>query len=119
LRHGQAYYAGSCASATTGGFVAYESRLELARLLLADFDPQAERICAQPLRLAGRRRRGGALNVRVQGPGCIVGPMVRPESGHRINDLIDDAVSKGAKVVLGGRADDAAMVASARIRNLP
>ena len=53
-RHGQAHYSGSYASATTGGFVAYESRLELARLLLADFDPQVEQIYAQPFRLAAR-----------------------------------------------------------------
>ena len=44
----------SCASATTGGFVIYESRLELARLQLADFDPQVEQIYAQPFRLAAR-----------------------------------------------------------------
>lgn len=53
-RHGQAHYPGSYASATTGGFVIYESRLELARLLLADFDPQVEQIYAQPFRLAAR-----------------------------------------------------------------
>src|ERR1700722_14181401 len=44
--------------------------------------------------------------------GCVVGPMVRPESGHRINGLIEDAVSKGAKVVVGGPADDAVMAAT-------
>ena len=53
-RHGQAHYPGSYASATTGRFVVYESRLELARLLLADFDPQVEQIYAQPFRLAAR-----------------------------------------------------------------
>jgi hypothetical protein len=39
-RHGQAHYSGSYASATTGSFILYESRLELSRLLVADFDPQ-------------------------------------------------------------------------------
>ena len=53
-RHGQAHYSGSYASATTGGFVVYESRLELARLLLADFDPQVQQIYAQPFRLVAR-----------------------------------------------------------------
>jgi hypothetical protein len=53
-RQGQAHYPGSYASATTGGFVIYESRLELARLQLADFDPQVEQIYAQPFRLAAR-----------------------------------------------------------------
>jgi hypothetical protein len=32
----QAHYSGNYASATTGGHVLYESRLELARLLLAE-----------------------------------------------------------------------------------
>jgi TnsA endonuclease N terminal len=34
--------------------VVYESRLELARLLLADFDPRVEQIYAQPFRLVAR-----------------------------------------------------------------
>ena len=46
------------------------------------------------------------------GSGCVVGPMVRPESGDRINGLIEDAVSKGAEVVAGGPADNAAMAAT-------
>ena len=50
-RHGDAHYCGSYASATTGGSVIYESRLELAGLLLADFDPQIQHIYAQPFRL--------------------------------------------------------------------
>ena len=44
--------------------------------------------------------------------GCVVGPMGRPESGQRINSLIEDAVSKGAEVVDGGPADDAVMAAT-------
>ncbi len=52
--HGQAHYSGSYASATTGGPVVYESRLELARLLLADFDPGICGIYAQPCRLVAR-----------------------------------------------------------------
>ncbi|MDF2506178.1 MAG: aldehyde dehydrogenase [Microbacterium sp.] len=43
---------------------------------------------------------------------CIVGPMVRAESGPRINGLIDDALQKGATVVAGGHADGAAMSAT-------
>lgn len=43
---------------------------------------------------------------------CIVGPMIRPESGKRINDLIDDAVGKGAELVAGGHADGAVMSAT-------
>jgi acyl-CoA reductase-like NAD-dependent aldehyde dehydrogenase len=45
-------------------------------------------------------------------PETIVGPMVRPESGDRINALIDDAVGKGADVAVGGHADGAAMPAT-------
>jgi hypothetical protein len=47
-RQGQAHYSGWYWSATTGGHVIYESRLELARLLLADFDPGVVAIAAQP-----------------------------------------------------------------------
>jgi hypothetical protein len=47
-RQGQAHYSGWYWSATTGGHVVYESRLELARLLLADFDPHVAMIAAQP-----------------------------------------------------------------------
>ncbi|RWZ50823.1 aldehyde dehydrogenase [Labedella phragmitis] len=45
-------------------------------------------------------------------PSCIIGPMVRAESGDRINGLIDDAVEKGATVVVGGHADGASMAAT-------
>lgn len=45
---GQAHYSGWYWSATTGGHVVYESRLELARLLLADFDPEVAKVAAQP-----------------------------------------------------------------------
>jgi hypothetical protein len=47
-RQGQAHCSGWYWSATTGGHVVYESRLELARLLLADFDPRVTSIAAQP-----------------------------------------------------------------------
>jgi hypothetical protein len=49
---GQPHYAGIYWSATTNGHVVYESRLELARLLLADFDPAIVSIVAQPFQLA-------------------------------------------------------------------
>jgi TnsA-like endonuclease N terminal len=58
---GQAHYPGFYWSATAGGHVIYESRLELARLLLADFDPDVVMIAAQPFLLraavGGRVRR--------------------------------------------------------------
>jgi acyl-CoA reductase-like NAD-dependent aldehyde dehydrogenase len=43
---------------------------------------------------------------------CVVGPMIQPASGTRINGLIDDAVAKGAELVVGGHADGAAMSAT-------
>lgn len=46
--HGQRHYAGTYWSATMRDHVIYESRLELARLLFADFDPSVFRIVAQP-----------------------------------------------------------------------
>lgn len=58
---GQRHYSGSFWSATESGLVLYESRLELARLLFADFDRSVHGIVAQPFLLEeeidGRRRR--------------------------------------------------------------
>ncbi len=48
---GQKHYSGTYWSATCDGHVIYESRLELARLLLADFDPAVTGIVAQPMLL--------------------------------------------------------------------
>ncbi len=45
---GQQHYSGSYWSTTESGHVIYESRLELSRLLLADFNPGVRRIKAQP-----------------------------------------------------------------------
>jgi hypothetical protein len=45
---GQCHYSGAYWSATKGEHVIYESRLELSRLLLADFDPAVSHIVAQP-----------------------------------------------------------------------
>lgn len=50
-RAGQKHYSGTYWSATEGRHVVYESRLELARLLFADFDRSVFRICAQPFLL--------------------------------------------------------------------
>src|SRR5947209_6549626 len=50
---GRLRYSGWYWSATTGGHVVYESRLELARILLADQDSTVVSIAAQPLLLEG------------------------------------------------------------------
>ncbi|WP_151446133.1 aldehyde dehydrogenase [Lacisediminimonas profundi] len=47
-----------------------------------------------------------------KGVACVVGPMVARESGKRLNSMIDDAVSKGAKLAAGGHADGAMMPAT-------
>ncbi|MGJ9374204.1 aldehyde dehydrogenase [Nesterenkonia sp. CF4.4] len=47
-----------------------------------------------------------------QDPSCVIGPMFKAESGDRINQLIDDALAKGATLVTGGRADGAKMSAT-------
>ncbi|GLV77082.1 TnsA-like heteromeric transposase endonuclease subunit [Streptomyces hygroscopicus] len=48
---GQKHYSGTYWSATMRDHVIYESRLELARLLFADFDPSVRDIVAQPFLL--------------------------------------------------------------------
>ena len=48
---GQKHYSGTYWSSTLGDHVIYESRLELANLIAADFDPHVERIAAQPFLL--------------------------------------------------------------------
>ncbi|PYC87577.1 hypothetical protein C7C46_04080 [Streptomyces tateyamensis] len=53
-RHGDKHFSGAYASTTMGKLVVHESRLELARLLLADFDPLVHHIYAQPFRLVAR-----------------------------------------------------------------
>jgi hypothetical protein len=51
---GQPHYSGMYWSATMRAHVVYESRLELARLLLADFDRTVVNIVAQPFQLSAR-----------------------------------------------------------------
>ncbi|MEV5363582.1 TnsA-like heteromeric transposase endonuclease subunit [Streptomyces cellulosae] len=48
---GQKHYSGTYWSATMRDHVIYESRLELSRLLFADFDPSVHGIVAQPFML--------------------------------------------------------------------
>jgi salicylaldehyde dehydrogenase len=48
----------------------------------------------------------------VQNPNCVIGPMINPASGVRINDMLQDALNKGAKLVCGGVANGAVMPAT-------
>jgi hypothetical protein len=45
---GRKHYSGWYHASTTGRMVAYESRLELARILIADFASDVTEIAAQP-----------------------------------------------------------------------
>jgi hypothetical protein len=70
-----------------GALVAYESRLELARIQLADFDPAVVEIAAQPSQLTGRD--GGVLRRHVpdllrRAGGSVVVVDVRP--AHRLDN---------------------------------
>jgi len=76
---GQAHYPGYYWSATSGGHVIYESRLELARLLLADFDPDVTAIAAQPFllrALAGVRVRRHVPDFLLLHAGRLADPAV-------------------------------------------
>lgn len=59
--YGQRHYSGTYWSATMQDHVIYESRLELTRLIYADFDPEVTSIVAQPFLIEavvdGERRR--------------------------------------------------------------
>jgi len=61
--HGQSHYAGWYWAATTGGLVCYESRLELARLLMADHDRSTSWIIAQPFLIETMTARGRRRHV--------------------------------------------------------
>jgi hypothetical protein len=50
---GRRHYSGWYWAVSTGGHVVYESRLELARIVLADRDPDVAVFAAQPVWLAG------------------------------------------------------------------
>jgi hypothetical protein len=81
-RYGQAHYSGWYWSSTTGGHVVYESRLELARLLLADFDAGVAGIAAQPFCVAaesgGVRRRHVPDFLLLHGDGAATVVNVKP-----------------------------------------
>ena len=68
---GQRHLPGWYWSATTGGHLVYESRLELARLLLADFDPEVVGIAAQPFLVQDADRRSHLIEVTDKGQALI------------------------------------------------
>jgi len=74
--HGQQHFPGFYWSATMSGHVIYESRLELARLLYADFDPAVKSVAAQPFLLTaqvgGQERRHVPDFLLMTGTGPVV-----------------------------------------------
>lgn len=84
---GQKHYSGTYWSATDTGHVIYESRLELARLLYADFDPCVNRIVAQPFLLTteidGQTRRHIPDFFLITDTGAVV---VDVKPHHRLAD---------------------------------
>jgi hypothetical protein len=88
---GQRHYSGTYWSSTQGDHVIYESRLELANLLLADFDSQVRQIVAQPFivcaELQGQVRKHIVDYLWGTGDGPVVVDVVRA-----------DAVGTGGKV---------------------
>jgi hypothetical protein len=85
---GRRHYSGWYWSATTRTLLAYESRLELARIMLADFDPDVSGIATQPFQLAGREH--GVLKRHVpdvllqRRDGSVIVVDVKPED--RLSD---------------------------------
>jgi hypothetical protein len=71
------HYLGTYWSATEGRHVFYESRLELARLLFADFDRSVHRICAQPFLLTMRSTQRTGIGTSRTGRGGILGSWLR------------------------------------------
>ncbi|MCK9815360.1 dehydrogenase [Pseudomonas chlororaphis] len=55
------------------------------------------------------RIRGLEQGSPVTNPGSVVGPMISQGSVQRINQLLDDAIGKGATIVAGGLAEQAQM----------
>jgi hypothetical protein len=79
---GQAHFSGWYWAATTRRHVVYESRLELARLLLADFDPSVVAIAAQPFHLTasvdGKERNHVPDFLLLDGDGAVSVVNVKP-----------------------------------------
>jgi hypothetical protein len=85
--YGQRHYSGTYWSSTQHDHVIYESRLELSRLLYADFDPHVTAIAAQPFLLVAdidgklRRHIPDFLLTTANGPVVVE---VKPR--HRLTD---------------------------------
>lgn len=101
-RHGQKHHSGYYWCATVGSHVLYESRLELARLMLADFDPRVVAIAAQPFRIrarvGGRGRRHIPDYLFVGGDQSVTVVNVKPAS-QLVKPEIVEALDWPAKLI--------------------
>jgi hypothetical protein len=99
---GRRFYSGWYWSATMRRLVAYESRLELARILLADFDPTVVAIAAQPFQLLGLdagRSRSHVPDLLLQNrSGLVTVVDVKPE--HRLARPEVQAVFRWTEVLV-------------------
>jgi hypothetical protein len=102
---GRRHYSGWYWSSTVTRMVAYESRLELARILLADFDPTIAALSAQPFQLIGNdggRRRRYVPDLMLHGAdGSVTVVEVKPQG--RLADPKVIAVVAWARCIVGER----------------
>lgn len=94
-------------AAVFGSFL-YQGQICMSTERLIVDDKVADEFVAKFAARANELRAGDpAVN-----PQCIIGPMINPSSGVRINDMVQDALEKGAKLACGGVADGAVMPAT-------
>lgn len=94
-------------AAVFGSFL-YQGQICMSTERLIVDDKVADEFVAKFAARANELRAGDpAVN-----PQCIIGPMINPSSGVRINDMVQDALDKGAKLACGGVADGAVMPAT-------
>jgi len=98
---------GAVNAAVFGSFL-YQGQICMSTERFVVDDQVADEFVRKFVTRAGSLVAGDPVNDQA----CVVGPMITPASGTRINGLIDDAVGKGAELVVGGRADGAAMSAT-------
>lgn len=102
---GRKHYSGWYWSSTTQGMAVYESRLELARIMLADMDPTVVGIAAQPMQLSapdgGRVRRHVPDLLLVDRAGGVT--VVDVKSPHKRDDPATRQVMTWTRDVAGLR----------------
>jgi hypothetical protein len=102
---GRRHYSGWYWSSTMGQLVAYESRLELARLMLADQNWDVLAIAAQPFLLAGpdrgRRRRHVPDFLLVDRAGAVT--VVDVKAASKMNDPLVQAMFAWTRELAGWR----------------